>query len=208
MDKCIYIVDDDIGIRESLTLLLSTEGYQCYSYPTAVAFLDDYNGDESGCMLLDVHMPELNGLELQKKLDELKSNIPIIFMSGKAGIPTAVQALKAGACDFIEKPYDIDKLFLAIEDALNLKVDDQNRLEKREQMLNYFKRLSKREAEVFYYLFDGTMTKVIAAELDISERTVEVHRSKIKSKFEERHLKALYAQLAELGMGKNDFKLE
>lgn len=193
MDKqqIVSVVDDDEGIREGLSLLLETVGQPCHLYSSAIEFLEGFDANVGGCLILDIRMPRMTGLDLQQKLNEQGSTLPIIFITGHGDIPMAVEAMRRGALDFIRKPFREQDLLDRINEALE--VDEGNRKQQldRNALLAKLSSLSEREMQVFHRVADGEMNKVIAPELGISERTVEVHRSHVMKKLDVRTLAQL-----------------
>jgi FixJ family two-component response regulator len=199
--QTVFIIDDDEGIREGLELLFESIDLNAQSFSSAAEFLTVYNQEMTGCLILDIRMPKMSGLELQQKLKDLNCLLPIIFITGHGDIPMAVEAMRLGAIDFIKKPFNEQHLIDRINEALIL--DDK----KHEQYINKHKTkieiesLSSREREVFEKVTDGMMNKVIASDLNISERTVEVHRSHVMMKLGAKTLaqlvrsKIMYEQL-------------
>jgi FixJ family two-component response regulator len=199
--QTVFIIDDDEGIREGLELLFESIDLNAQSFSSAAEFLTVYNQEMTGCLILDIRMPKMSGLELQQKLKDLNCLLPIIFITGHGDIPMAVEAMRLGAIDFIKKPFNEQHLIDRINEALIL--DDK----KHEQYINKHKTkieiesLSSREREVFERVTDGMMNKVIASDLNISERTVEVHRSHVMMKLGAKTLaqlvrsKIMYEQL-------------
>ena len=187
----VFIVDDDEPVRDSIGMLLDTVGIEHDEFATAQAFLDSFEADRTGCLILDIRMPGMSGLELQDKLAELKANIPIIFITGHGDIPMAVEAMRKGAMDFIRKPFRDQELLDRIQEALH---SDES-LRERESSLRAvrakFETLSPRETEVFDRVASGQANKVVAIDLGISERTVEIHRSQAMKKMNARTLAAL-----------------
>lgn len=183
----VYIVDDDEAVRNSLSMVMQSANLESKTYSSAKDFLNQYDPSIPGCLLLDMRMPEMSGLELQQQLPKLNIHIPIIIMTGYADVPTAVKAMKAGALDFIEKPFNNDDLIERVHhcfDALRmnqLKLNAQRATER-------LQLLTTREKEVMELLVEGKINKVIAAELGISTRTVEAHRAKIMEKLGVRSL--------------------
>lgn len=181
-DNTVFVVDDDKAVRKSLSFLLQTAGHTTESFPSAAAFLDAYDPTRRGCLLLDVRMPQMTGLELQHELNARAWRIPAIFITGHGTVPMAIAAMKAGAFDFIEKPLRDDALLDSVERALAW--DDTNRTEHLE--LATIKRradtLTDREREVLGLVAAGESNKAIARQLGISFRTVELHRSHILEK--------------------------
>ena len=190
-EQIVSVVDDDEGIREGLSLLLETVGQPCQLYSNAFDFLEGYDPDVGGCVILDIRMPRMTGLDLQLKLNEKGSTLPIIFITGHGDIPMAVEAMRRGALDFIRKPFREQDLLDRINEALE--VDEGNRKQQldRNAMKAKLSSLSDREMQVFHRVADGEMNKVIAPELGISERTVEVHRSHVMKKLDVRTLAQL-----------------
>jgi FixJ family two-component response regulator len=197
----VFIIDDDEDIREGLEMLLESIGQESCSFESGNAFLDAYDEKMTGCLVLDIRMPKMSGLEVQRKLKQVNCLIPIIFISGHGDIPMAVEAMRLGAIDFIRKPFNEQDLIDRINEALTLN-EQQNK-----KTLSIYKdksnvdSLSNRELEVFERVADGTMNKAIAADLGISERTVEVHRAHVMEKLKVRTLaqlvriKIMYDQL-------------
>lgn len=182
--QTVYIVDDNAGIREGLSLLLETVGLESESYCSADEFLKSYgkDKDKAGCLVLDIRMPRMTGLDLQDKLNEQKSTLPIIFISGHGDIPMAVEAMRKGALDFIRKPFREQDIIDRVNEALALDLSMHDDLVSRQQAVRKEALLTDREREVFKSVTQGKMNKVIGYELGISERTVEVHRSQVKKK--------------------------
>jgi FixJ family two-component response regulator len=178
----VFVVDDDISVRESLELLIRNEGWQPMLFEAAHEFLDRPVATVPSCLILDVHLPDLNGLDLQQRLTGEKSSIPIIFVTGYGDVPMSVQAMKAGAAEFLTKPFDDDILIDAIRNALlrnraALEHESGQRL-----LQERFASLSKREREVMTLVVKGLMNKQVGGELDISEITVKAHRGKVMQK--------------------------
>ena len=190
-DQTVFIVDDDEGVRDGLSLLLATIGQSCELYESAQEFLDAYDDGKRGCLVLDIRMPRMTGLDLQKKLLEMESSLPIIFITGHGDIPMAVEAMRRGALDFIRKPFREHDLLERINEALNLDEDAHKKALDRQELADKLSSLSEREREVFERVADGQMNKVIAADLGISERTVEVHRGQVMKKLGARTLAQL-----------------
>jgi FixJ family two-component response regulator len=178
----IFIIDDDEGIRDGLTMLLESIGQTCCSFDSATSFLKAYNENMSGCIVLDIRMPKMSGLELQRKLNELKCLLPMIFITGHGDIPMAVEAMRLGALDFVRKPFNEQDLIDRINEALEFDEKRNDEVISELNLKNKFESLSKRELDVLERVTSGVMNKVIAAELGISERTVEVHRSHVMDK--------------------------
>lgn len=196
--QTVFIVDDDEGVRDGLSLLLATVGLSCELYESAHDFLDAYDGTRRGCLVLDIRMPRMTGLDLQKKLQEMGCTVPVIFITGHGDIPMAVEAMRHGALDFIRKPFREHDLLERINEALNIDEDAHRKALDRQQIAEKLSTLTEREKEVFERVADGYMNKVIAAELGISERTVEVHRGQVMKKLDVRTLAQLVRVKIEL----------
>jgi len=179
----VFVVDDDPSIRESLSLLLSSAGYGVKTFASAKKFLQTERSTEgSACLVLDVKMPGLSGLDLQKELTSKNYAIPVIFITGHGDIPMSVQAMKKGAVDFLLKPFDDGELLDAVKEALMK--DSQARVDLKEQkhVMQRLDSLTTREHEILTYLITGMLNKQIAYELNISERTVKAHRKQVFDK--------------------------
>ena len=182
LDPKVYIVDDDEAVRESLALLLDSMDQNCQSFNSAVDFLDAYSVDMNGCLVLDIRMPGMNGLELQKQLNVQGCILPIIFVTGHGDVPMAVEAMQHGAVDFIQKPYREQDLLDKINMALVLDETNREALEHRHKIIDKLASLTPREKQVMEMMVDGKANKVIAIDLGISQRTVEIHRSRVMEK--------------------------
>jgi two-component system, LuxR family, response regulator FixJ len=180
----VYIVDDDPGMRKSLRWLVETLGVGVSTFPSAASFLDAYEPQAPGCLVLDVVMPEMTGLELQRELRRRGEGIPAIIMTGYGSIPSAVDALQHGAFDFLEKPLDDEVLLEQVRRALAF--DERRRRERRELELvqQRLGRLSPRENEVLEMVIEGLSSKEIAKRLKLSFKTVEAHRLNLMKKME------------------------
>lgn len=180
--QTVFLVDDDQGMRDSLTLILELAGYRVRSYASPMEFLDDYSAEDRGCLLLDQRMPEMSGLDLQGVLLERGCLLPIIFLSAFGDVPTTVRAIQGGAIDFLEKPATTEVLLQRIQTAL---AEDQRRREEaatEQSILERFRQLTPREHEVLTLTTQGLTNKDIARELGISPRTVENHRARMMEK--------------------------
>ena len=177
-EPTIHIVDDDGAVRRSLECLLHAAGFKSTAYETARSFLDAAPGVSAGCVLLDVRMPEMDGLELQARLNRLGCPLRVIVMTGGGEVEDAVRAMKAGAVDFLEKPFDDDRLLGAIEEALLVSQRSAGNREAAEAA-ERIGALSRHERQVLEALSAGRPNKVIAYDLGISVRTVEVHRARM-----------------------------
>ena len=182
MKPLIHIVDDDEAIRKSLCWLIESVGLETKSYSSAKEFIQNYNDERLGCLLLDIRMPGFSGLDLQESLNKLNTLIPIIFLTGHGDVPIAVRAFKSGAFDFLQKPCNDQILLDRINDAIEF---HQSKLLKQKELESVKKRISsltKREYEVAECVSHGLQNKEIARKLDISPKTVEVYRHNALSK--------------------------
>lgn len=178
----IHLIDDDDGVRQSLAFSLTTAGLAVRAYESAVAFLEALPGLQPGCVVTDVRMPGIDGLELQRRLNEQAVNLPVIVITGHGDVRLAVEAMKAGAIDFIEKPFDDDVLLSAIQKAIERYDRTGERELEAAQTRARLASLSPRENEVLQGLLAGHPNKTIAYDLKLSARTVEVHRANVMTK--------------------------
>ena len=183
-DATVYVVDDDPALRESLGYLLQSEGLTVRAFEGARQFLAEYDRHARGCLVVDVRMPEMSGLQLQEHLAAEGSTLPIIVITGHGDVPMAVKALKNGALDFIEKPFADQQLLDRVHEALDVERRLYGERATREDLLRRLNRLTKREREVMTGVADGKANKVIAEELGLSPKTVEVHRARLMQKLE------------------------
>ncbi|AZT83333.1 MAG: response regulator FixJ [Marinobacter sp.] len=182
IQQTVYVVEDDEAVRDSLELLLKSDGKPVKTYENATAFLRDYSEKMAGCIVLDIRMPGMDGMELQKKLNDKHSILPIIFVTGHGDVPMAVDAMKEGAVDFIQKPYREEALLEKIEAALAQDREQRKSLDEKQEIIKRIKSLTPREHEIMDRMIAGQANKVIAIELEISQRTVEIHRSRVMHK--------------------------
>jgi len=186
--RTLHLVDDDDDVRESAALLLESAGYNVYPYASGVEFLANFDTAIPACILLDIHMPEMDGIEVQRRLVERAIGFPVIVLTGQGDISIAVQAMKHGAFEFLEKPYINDVLLEAVRDAFKmLEATTEDRAITAQAKANVAK-LTGREAEVMRGLLAGLPNKLIAYELDISVRTVEIYRANVMDKLDARSL--------------------
>ncbi len=183
-EPTVFVIDDDADVRNSITLLVRSVGLNVKSYPTCRDFLDDYCADDFGCLVLDVRMPMMSGLELQAELACLEIEIPIIMISAHGEIPVAIQAMRAGALDFIQKPFSRQTLLDRIHQAVEIDRKNSVARRRRTELSALEQKLSDREREVMNLLVKGKTTKHIARDLNISPKTVDNHRSKVLEKME------------------------
>jgi two-component system response regulator FixJ len=196
----VYVVDDDDGMRRALSLLLSTVGYETAAFARPSEFLAHLRPDDPGCLVLDIRMPEISGLKVQQQLNRMGCMLPIIFITGHGDVPMAVQAMKAGAFEFIQKPFRDQDLLDKINDALRHDAGNRKGLARRTEVLNRLESLTPRERQVMDLVVDGGANKVIAIDLGLSERTVEIHRAKVMEKMSARsvaHLVKLHMMISE-----------
>jgi len=189
--EVVHVIDDDADVRQSLAFLLSTAGIAVRVHESAIAFLQALPAVEGGCIVTDVRMPGMDGIALQRRLKADNSSIPVIVMTGHGDIALAVEAMKAGAVDFIEKPFDDDTLIGAIKTALNRGRESSERRSAASVVRDRLKLLSDRERQVLDGLVAGKPNKIIAYDLGISPRTVEIYRANVMTKMQADSLSAL-----------------
>lgn len=186
MKQTVFVVDDDEAVRDALSMLMHATGLEVETFPSAAAFLNSYRLERPGCLLLDVRMPGTSGLALQQELMARRIGIPIVFLTGHADVPLAVQAMKQGAYDFIEKPIASPKLIPAIKGALAFDAERRQRAAAgtvpEANVSKLLSTLSEREHEVLNMVLEGKQTRVIAESLGITVKTVEFHRAKLREK--------------------------
>jgi len=187
----VYVVDDDPPVRESLQMLLEVSGYAVATFESAKAFLADSRAAKHGCLIADVRMPEMTGLELQQELVRRHSPLRLVMISGHADIPLAVAAMKAGAIDFLEKPFRQNTLVAAVRRALGLSGETADSEAAAAEVRRRLDLLTPREREVFDAVVMGRQNKMIAHELGTSPRTVEIHRQRMMSKMRAANLQEL-----------------
>lgn len=184
MDALVYLIDDEFSVRDSLTLVLESAGLRVKSFESAEDFLKNYNNEYPSCLILDVKMPCMSGLELQEELLKRNISIPIIFISGHAGIAQSAKAFRAGAVDFLEKPFDHEVLLARITEVIQKNIEYRWRLNVHFELANRHYCLTEREREVLTLISEGSSNKEAANLLGISSRTVEAHRARIMKKME------------------------
>lgn len=197
-DMSVFIVDDDQSVRDSLGLLLGLRGYRTAIFADAESFLNAYRPDWRGCVLIDIRMPGMDGLELQRRLLGLGSGLPVIVMTGHGDVESAREAFKAQAVDFLEKPLDQARLMAAINDALSKSVASLRETERQDAFARLLATLTPREREVMDMIVAGGHNRDIAEKLGISPRTVEVHKARVMQKLQVDGV----AQLIRLGLGR------
>jgi two-component system response regulator FixJ len=198
-DAAVHVIDDDEAVRHSLAFLFESAGLPARVYESAVAFLAVAASLRSGCILTDVRMPDIDGLALQRKLLEMDVRLPVIVMTGHGDVPVAVQALKAGATDFIEKPFDDEMLLAAVRSALEASRRMREREAEVEDIAGRLASLTPRERQVLDRLVAGQPNKTIAYDLGTSPRTVEVHRARVMEKMGARSLSELVRMALSVG---------
>ncbi|HTB69149.1 MAG TPA: response regulator transcription factor [Steroidobacteraceae bacterium] len=194
----VFVVDDDEGVRDSLRFLLKSVGLATKTLGSATEFLDSYDVDQPGCLVLDVRMPAMSGLELQQQLNVRGATIPVIFITGHGDIPMAVEAMQHGAFDFLQKPFRDQDLIDRLQKALAKDAHNRAELKQRDQIRSRFDTLTPREHEVLVLMVRGLPNKIMAAELGVSQRTVEIHRARVMEKTEAgslAHLVRMYLDL-------------
>ncbi len=184
MQPTVYVVDDDKLARESLEWLIDSVGLPVKTFASGQAFLDFSSKDLTGCLVLDVRMPDISGMDLHVKLKQLGCTLPVIIMTGHADVDMAVRAMKAGAYDFIEKPYNDSLMLERIQSAIAFDQDNRKEQERVNSVKERLATLTPREKEVLNYVLKSTANKIIAAELGISIKTVELHRSNLMTKMQ------------------------
>ena len=185
-EQVVYIVDDDDAVRDALLELLDSVGIRGAGFSSSNEFLDECDINSGGCLVLDIRMPGMSGLDLQKHLIESKSTLPVIFITGHGDVPMAVEAMKRGAAEFIQKPFRDQDLLDAIHAALESVGKGKYGVNERQETLSRIESLTEREKEVLDWVVEGHPNKVIAMELGISQRTVENHRAHVMEKMNAR----------------------
>jgi FixJ family two-component response regulator len=198
---CIHVVDDDDSFRTAMERRLKLAGYQVATYPSAQQLLDcPPDESEPGCILLDVRIPGLSGPQLQGRLNELGSTLPIVFLTGHADTPTTVRTIKAGAEDFLTKPVESEQLLGAIERALARHANTRGERHRLEEMRGLVAALTPRERQVFGLVVRGKLNKQIAYELGATERTIKAHRHQVMEKMKVQSLAELVSMAERLGL--------
>lgn len=192
MDNCkVYVIDDAEEVRSAITLLMESVGLEVVTFHSADNFLENYRDDFEGCILLDVRMPGMSGLELQEKLNKLKTAPPVIVITGHGDVPMAVKAVQAGAVNFVEKPFNEQDILDSVHRAFKIHCKQRGNNMTIEAINNKIDGLTAREKEVLYAITSGKRNKTIAADLNISLSTVEAHRGSIMKKMEAKSLSNL-----------------
>jgi len=196
-DACVHVIDDDNAVRASLRLLLESVGLTVADYANAELFLKACSGTQPGCIVSDIRMPGLSGLELQEALDSRGIHLPMIILTGHADVPSAVRSMKAGAVDFIEKPFAPQRLLDQVHTAIAMDLQRHEELAQRATINALLATLTPREREVLNCVAAGHSNKAVAVDLGISERTVELHRGRGMKKLKFRTVAELVRLLAE-----------
>jgi two-component system response regulator FixJ len=189
--QVVHVIDDDSDVLQALAFLLTTSGFAVQVHASAAAFLEGSSLGEGGCIVTDVRMPGMDGLELQRRLAAMQVHIPVIIMTGHADVALAVEAMKAGAVDFIEKPFDNQALIRAVKSALARQSDERERDQRSAEIRGRLESLSERERQVLDGLVAGKSNKIIAYDLNLSVRTVEGYRASMMVKMQAHSLSAL-----------------
>lgn len=197
----VFVVDDDLSVREALSSLIRSVGLRVETYPSAAAFLEAERPPGVACLILDVRMPGLSGLELQSRMAQSGPAIPIIFITGHGDIPMAVRAIKAGAVEFLAKPFRDDDLLAAIHSAMERARDSHREESEVGEIRRRYALLTAREKEVIAYIVKGALNKQAASELGVSEMTVKVHRHNIMHKMGVSRLPDLVRMVERLNPG-------
>jgi two-component system response regulator FixJ len=194
----VYLVDDDDAIRDSLGLLLRSVGLDCEVYASALEFLGAYDSTRHSCLVADIRMPGLSGLELQQRLNEQRAEVPVIFITGHGDVPMAVNAMKSGASDFIQKPFRDQDLLDRIHKALAKDRERRAQRVEEDAIRELLTTLTPRETEVMKRVVRGQANKVIALDLGVSQRTVELHRARVMRKLKMRSLADLVSTVSKV----------
>jgi two-component system, LuxR family, response regulator FixJ len=182
--RVVHVIDDDEALRESLAFLLRAAQLEVKSFPSARAFLDELPDESLGCVITDVRMPDISGIDLLRRLKELKIGVPVIVVTGHGDVALAVEAMKIGAADFFEKPFDDDLLLASVRSALHEQEGQKKRYAERAEIESRIAALSPRERDVLRGLIEGRANKQIAFDLGISPRTVEIYRANLMNKMQ------------------------
>ena len=189
--QTIFVVDDEPDVRAALRLLIKSVGYSVECFASADEFFNQFEADRKGCLILDVRMPGMSGMDLQEKLAGMETLLPVIMISGHGEIPMAVKAVQNGAVDFLQKPFSDQELLDRISQALTINSKRHDDYDIKNNVQEKFNTLTPREREIFSEVVTGKLNKVIAYELNISTRTVEIHRAKAMEKMGARNLSDL-----------------
>jgi len=191
VDQTVFLVDDEADVRASLSMLIRSIGLEVEAFDSPQAFLEAYDPERPGCLVLDMRMPGMSGLQLQKKLANMGLHPPIVMISGHGEIPNAVQAVQRGAVDFLQKPVSDQLLLDRIQQALQLDTKNRRNHDISIAAQSRYDRLTRRERQVLTGVIAGKLNKTIAAELDVSTRTIEIHRANLMEKMQAKSLSGL-----------------
>lgn len=197
---CVYILDDDEAVRDSMSALLDSFGFEQNIYASAIRFLSDVTPEFAGCLLLDIRMPEMDGLEVLQNLVSKGITLPVIIITGHGDLPMAVKAMKFGAVDFIEKPFEEDVLVESVRRAMAIGEQIHAQGNEKKDLAKRLDKLTPREHEVLIHIATGLQNKVIAYEMGISPRTIEIHRARVIEKMQARNLSHLVRMAIEGGI--------
>jgi FixJ family two-component response regulator len=200
-EPTVFIVDDDQEVREALELLMSSIGLEAETYGSAREFLDRFDPERTGCLVLDIRMKGMSGLELQQRLHEHPLHPPIVVITGHGDVPMAVRAVKGGAVDFIEKPFNDQILLDAVHRAIEQDAEQRGRVSQLAEIRARLGRLTPREREILDLVIAGHRNKVIAIDLGISQSTVEAHRARVMEKMQARSLSDLMRMMLTIDTG-------
>jgi two-component system, LuxR family, response regulator FixJ len=196
----VYMVDDDFSVRDSLSILIESTGQAVRCFESADDFLNNFDPDQAGCLILDVRMPSMTGLELQEELARRDFAIPIIFISGHADIPDSSKAFRAGAVDYMEKPFDTEVLLTRMQEAIQKDLETRVLNAEKRKLKKLLSHLTPREHEVMILIVKGLSNKEAAKQLNVSNRTVDVHRAKIMEKMDAEDLAELTVMAMHCGL--------
>ena len=197
-EQIVYLVDDDASVRQSLARLMKTVGYRARAFGSSDEFLRHYRDEGPACLVLDMHLPGMTGLELQRTLTAARRSLPIVFITGHGDVPTTVQAMKGGAVDFLPKPFLDTDLLKAVGQALDRSAQQHATRLNLERVRQRLEGLTQREQQVLAGVVEGKLNKQIAAELGTTEKTVKVHRGRVMEKMEASSVAALVRDVERL----------
>jgi two-component system, LuxR family, response regulator FixJ len=196
----VYLVDDDFSVRDSLSMLIESTGQEVRCFESADEFLNNFDPDQAGCLILDVRMPNMTGLELQEQLVRRDFAIPIIFISGHADVPDSSKAFRAGAIDYMEKPFDSEVLLKRMQEAIQKDLETRVHNAEIRKLKKRLNQLTPREHEVMVLIVKGLSNKEAAKQLDVSNRTIDVHRAKLMEKMQAEDLAELTVMAMHCGL--------
>jgi two-component system, LuxR family, response regulator FixJ len=203
----VYIVDDDAVVRDALKLLMESVGLQVVAFASAQEYLDQFDADQAGCLIVDVRMPGISGLDLQARLAAERIHPPVIIITGHGDVPMAVRAVQAGAVDFLEKPFNNQAMLDSVHHAIEMDAKRRGESSRLQEIEERYHSLTPREKEVLQLVIEGKRNKNIAYDLDISQSTVEVHRSRVMEKMQARTLSDLMRMTMAMDLLKADHPL-